>query len=171
MIEHGQVWHDRGARGWRRVVASPEPLEVLDAPAVGALLAAGYLVVAAGGGGIPVVREPDGTLRGVEAVIDKDLAAALLAGTTNAQTLVLATDVEVAALDWGTANARPIGAVTATQLRRYAADGQFASGDMGPKVEAACRFVEAGGERAVITSLDRIADAVAGGTGTVVTRR
>ena len=171
MIEHGQVWHDRGARGWRRVVASPEPLEVLDAPAVGALLAAGYLVVAAGGGGIPVVREPDGTLRGVEAVIDKDLAAALLAGTTNAQTLVLATDVEAAALDWGTANARPIGAVTATQLRRYAADGQFASGDMGPKVEAACRFVEAGGERAVITSLDRIADAVAGGTGTVVTRR
>jgi len=79
--------------------------------------------------------------------------------------------VEAAALDWGTANARPIGAVTATQLRRYAADGQFASGDMGPKVEAACRFVEAGGERAVITSLDRIADAVAGGTGTVVTRR
>jgi carbamate kinase len=171
MIEHGQVWRDRGARGWRRVVASPEPLDVLDAPAVAALLAAGYLVVAAGGGGIPVVREPDGALRGVEAVIDKDLAAALLARTVNAQTLFLATDVGAAALDWGTQNQRLIGSVTVAQLRRYAADGQFASGDMGPKVEAACRFVDAGGERAVITSLDRIADAVAGGTGTVVTRR
>ena len=169
MIEHGQVWRDRGARGWRRVVASPEPLDVLDAPAVGALLAAGYLVIAAGGGGIPVVREPDGTLRGVEAVIDKDLAAALLARTVGARTLVLATDVEAVQTGWGTDHASALGAVTATALRRLAAEGQFGSGDMAPKVEAACRFVEAGGERTVVTSLDRIADAVAGRAGTVVT--
>ncbi len=169
MIEHGQVWRDRGARGWRRVVASPEPLDVLDAPAVAALLAAGYLVVAAGGGGIPVVREPDGTLRGVEAVIDKDLAAVVLARAVAARTLVLATDVEAAQLGWGTEHPRPLGAVTVAQLRRHAAASEFASGDMGPKVEAACRFVESGGVRAVITSLDRIADAVAGRTGTVVT--
>ncbi len=169
MIEHGQVWRDRGARGWRRVVASPEPLDVLDAPAVAALLAGGYLVVAAGGGGIPVVREPDGTLRGVEAVIDKDLAAVVLARAVAARTLVLATDVEAAQLGWGTEHPRPLGAVTVAQLRRHAAASEFASGDMGPKVEAACRFVESGGVRAVITSLDRIADAVAGRTGTVVT--
>ena len=169
MIEHGQVWRDRGARGWRRLVASPEPLDVLDAPAVAALLAAGYLVVAAGGGGIPVVREPDGTLRGVEAVIDKDLAAVVLARAVAARTLVLATDVEAAQLGWGTEHPRPLGAVTVAQLRRHAAASEFASGDMGPKVEAACRFVESGGVRAVITSLDRIADAVAGRTGTVVT--
>jgi carbamate kinase len=171
MIEHGQVWRDRGARGWRRVVASPEPLDILDAPAVAVLLAAGYLVIAAGGGGIPVVREPDGSLRGVEAVIDKDLAAALLARTVGARRLVLATDVDAVALGWGTEHAQPLGAVSATELRRHAADGEFASGSMGPKVEAACRFVEAGGERAVITSLDRIADAVAGRAGTVVTER
>jgi len=169
MIEHGQVWRDRGARGWRRLVASPEPLDVLDAPAVAALLAGGYLVVAAGGGGIPVVREPDGTLRGVEAVIDKDLAAVVLARAVAARTLVLATDVEAAQLGWGTEHPRPLGAVTVAQLRRHAAASEFASGDMGPKVEAACRFVESGGVRAVITSLDRIADAVAGRTGTVVT--
>src|SRR6266700_4859989 len=168
MIEHWQVWRDRGARGWRRVVASPEPLDVLDAPAVAALLAAGYLVVAAGGGGIPVVREPDGTLRGVEAVIDKDLAAVVLARAVAARTLVLATDVEAAQLGWGTEHPRPLGAVTVAELRRHAAASEFASGDMGPKVEAACRFVESGGVRAVITSLDRIADAVAGRTGTVV---
>jgi carbamate kinase len=168
MVEHGQLWRDFGQRGWRRVVASPEPVEVLDAPAVGALLAAGYLVVAGGGGGIPVVREAGGGLRGVEAVIDKDLAAALLAGVVGADRLVIATDVPAVYLDWGTDHARALGEVTVTELRRHAADGQFASGSMGPKVEAACRFVEAGGERAVISSLDDITAAVAGSAGTVV---
>jgi carbamate kinase len=165
LVGHGQVWRDRGERGWRRVVASPDPLEVVDAPAIGALLGAGYVVVAAGGGGVPVVREPDGGLRGVEAVIDKDLTAALLARAIGAAVLVIATDVEAVMVDWGTERARPLGAVTAAELRRL----DFASGSMGPKVEAACRFVESGGERAVIASLDRIADAVAGTAGTVVT--
>jgi len=169
MIEHGQVWQDRGERGWRRVVASPEPLEVLDAPAVTALLDAGFVVVAGGGGGIPVVRDPDGTLRGVEAVIDKDLNAALLGRAIGADVLAIASDVDAAMVDWGTPRARPLGAVDVTQLRRYAAEGHFADGSMGPKVEAACRFVERGGERAVICSLDRIAEAVAGRAGTVVT--
>jgi carbamate kinase len=168
MIEHGQIWRDRGARGWRRVVASPEPVEVLDAPAVCTLLAAGYVVIAAGGGGIPVVRDDSG-LRGVEAVIDKDLAAALLGRTVGARRLVLATDVDAAVLGWGTDAARPLGRVSVTELRRHTAEGAFASGSMGPKVEAACRFVESGGELAVIASLDRIADAAAGRAGTVVT--
>jgi carbamate kinase len=168
MVEHGQVWQDRGKPGWRRVVASPEPLDVLDAPAVQSLLGAGYLVVAAGGGGIPVVRDPDGSLRGVEAVIDKDLAGALLARRVGAHRFVIATDVEAAMLGWGTDQARPLGTVTPAELRGYAAAGHFASGSMGPKVEAACRFVEGGGEQAVIASLDQIAAAAAGTAGTVV---
>jgi carbamate kinase len=169
MIEHGQVWRDRGERGWRRVVASPEPLDVLDAPAVATLLAAGYVVIAAGGGGIPVVRDAAGALHGVEAVVDKDLTAALLARAVGARRLVLATDVEAAVLGWGTPEARPLGAVSAAELRAHATAGAFASGSMAPKVEAACRFVESGGEWAAIASLDRIADAAAGRAGTVVT--
>lgn len=168
MIEHGQTWEDRGARGWRRVVASPEPLEVLDADAARALVDAGFVVVAAGGGGIPVVREADGTLRGVEAVIDKDLTAALLARSLGADVLLIATDVDHAQTGFGTPDARPIRRTTPVELRKLAAAGEFASGSMGPKVEAACRFVEAGGTRAVITSLDRIEDAMLHGTGTVV---
>ncbi len=168
LIEHGQTWADRGVHGWRRLVASPEPLELLEGAAVAALLAAGFVVVANGGGGIPVVRDPDGTLRGVEAVIDKDLGAALLARTVDADVLVIATDVEHVMLGFGTPDQRPIGAVTVAELRAAAAAGEFASGSMGPKVEAVCRFVEAGGQRAAITSLDQIADAVTGAAGTVV---
>ena len=169
MIDHGQVWQDRGDRGWRRVVASPEPVDVLDAPAVAALLSAGFVVVADGGGGIPVARDRNGALCGVEAVIDKDLSAALLARTIGASVLAIATDVAAVALDWNTPRARPLGAIDAKQLRAYAAAGHFAPGSMGPKVEAACRFVEQGGDRAVICDLDHIAAAVAGRAGTVVT--
>jgi carbamate kinase len=168
LMEHGEVWQNRGERGWRRVVASPEPLEVLDAAAVQALCSAGFLVVAAGGGGIPVVRDDDGTLRGVEAVIDKDLAAALLARELSADVLVIASDVEHAVTGWSTPDERPIGRTTLEQLRAYAAEGHFASGSMGPKVEAVVRFVEGGGRRAAITSLDHIVEAVAGHAGTVV---
>ena len=168
LIGHGQVWQDRGEKGWRRVVASPEPLEVLDVGPVRVLLEAGHVVVAAGGGGIPVVREPDGRLRGVEAVIDKDLTAALLAATLDADVLVIATDVDHAAVDWGTADQRDLGRVTLAEMRRYAAGGQFASGSMGPKVEAATRFVAGGGPRSVITSLTHITDAVDGAYGTVI---
>jgi carbamate kinase len=168
LVDHGETWEDRGERGWRRVVASPEPLEILDAPAVHALVEAGFVVVANGGGGIPVVREADGSLRGVEAVIDKDLGAAVLGRTVEADVLVIATDVPQAILRFGTPHAEPIGTVTVSQLRSYALDGHFASGSMGPKVDAACRFVEQGGTRSVITDLDHISDAVDGNAGTVV---
>ena len=165
LIAHGETWEDRGEKGWRRMVASPEPLEVLDAPAVLALIDAGFVVVAAGGGGIPHTRRTDGSLHGIGAVLDKDLTAALLARTVAADVLVIATDVDHAVLDFGTERARPLGRVTPAELRSYASAGQFASGSMGPKVEAVVRFVEQGGRRAVITSLERIAEAVAG-TGT-----
>jgi carbamate kinase len=148
-------------------VASPEPLEIIDAPAVLALIEAGFVVVANGGGGIPVIRD-DGRLRGVEAVIDKDLGAALLARVVDADILVVATDVPHAVLGYGTPDAEPIGEVTVTRMREYAAAGHFASGSMGPKVDAVCRFVEATGRRGVITSLDSILDAVNGDAGTVV---
>ena len=171
LIDHGQVWQDRGEKGWRRVVASPEPLEVLDVGPVRVLLEAGHVVVAAGGGGIPVVRQPDGHLRGVEAVIDKDLTAALLAGMLDADVLVIATDVDHATLDFGTGTQRDLGRVTLAEMQRYAADGQFASGSMGPKVDAAMRFVAGGGPRSVITSLSHITDAVDGGFGTVIEAR
>ncbi len=169
LIDHGEVWQDRGERGWRRVVASPEPLEVLDAASARALLDAGFVVVAAGGGGIPCVREADGSVRGVEAVIDKDLTAAILARALDADVLVIATDVAHVATGWGTPEERRLGSVTVGELRGLAEAGEFASGSMGPKVEAACRFVEAGGRSAAICSLDDIATAAAGGAGTVVT--
>ncbi len=168
LIEHGETWEDRGEKGWRRVVASPEPVEVLGTPTLLTLLEDGYVVVAAGGGGIPVVREADGTVHGVEAVIDKDLTAAVLASALGADVLIIATDVEHAVLDYGTPGATPIGRVRLADMEAYAADGQFASGSMGPKVEAALRFVRHGGRRSVITALDRIADALHGDVGTVV---
>ncbi|MGY1815527.1 carbamate kinase [Blastococcus sp. SYSU D00820] len=168
----GQVWEDRGPRGWRRVVASPEPRAVVDSPAVHALAAAGFVVVCAGGGGIPVVDDGSGgALRGVEAVVDKDLTAAVLARDVEADTLVLATDVPAVMVGFGTPSARPLGRVTPAELRDLAAAGQFASGSMGPKVEAALRFVEGGGTRAVVTTLESITDAVTGDdAGTVVSR-
>lgn len=159
LAAHGQTWADRGERGWRRVVASPEPLEVLDAAAVRVLTDAGFLVVANGGGGIPVVRDPDGTVRGVEAVIDKDLGAALLGRTLGSDVLVIATDVPHVLLDASGPAPRALGRVRAGELRRYAAAGHFAAGSMGPKVEAACRFVEQGGRRAVICALAELAAA------------
>jgi carbamate kinase len=168
MIEHGQVWQDRGEKGWRRVVASPEPVEILDAAAVLTLLASGFVVVAAGGGGIPVVRDEDGSVQGIEAVIDKDLSAALLGRAVDADVLVIATDVPGVSLRYGTPTEERIGRVDVPTLRQWQAEGHFRQGSMGPKVEAACRFVESGGERAVITSLDTIAEAAAGQAGTVV---
>jgi carbamate kinase len=168
LVEHGETWEDRGEKGWRRVVASPEPREILDAPAVEALVDAGFVVVANGGGGIPVVREADGSLRGIEAVIDKDLGAALLGQTLGSEVLVIATDVPHAVLRYGTPDAEDIGRVEVSQMEAYTAEGHFASGSMGPKVDAACRFVRATGKPAVITDLDSIVDAVEGRAGTVV---
>ncbi|ETK32537.1 carbamate kinase [Microbispora sp. ATCC PTA-5024] len=165
----GQTWR-RFERGWRRVVPSPAPVEILDASAAIVLMEAGYTVVAAGGGGVPVVRGADGALEGVEAVVDKDLAAAALARAVQATDLVIATDVPNAVAGFGTPGARPIEAVTVAELRALQAAGHFASGSMGPKVEAALRFAEDGGERAVITSLEHIGEALSGNIGTRVFR-
>ncbi|MGD8201715.1 carbamate kinase [Ornithinimicrobium sp. W1679] len=168
MTEQGQSWRDEGDKGWRRTVPSPEPREIVDAPAVEALVARGFLVVSSGGGGIPVVASPTGGYEGIEAVIDKDLTATLLSRQVDADLLVIATDVENAVLRWGTPQARPIGEVDVVTMRRHIEEGEFGVGSMLPKVDAVTRFVEGGGPRAVVTSLPSIAEAVAGRTGTIV---
>jgi carbamate kinase len=165
-IAAGEAWQERGERGWRRVVPSPRPLEILDHGTIEALIADGAIVVACGGGGIPMVRE-DGRLRGVEAVLDKDLTGALLARTVDAACLVMATDVEAAAIGFGTERQEWLGAVDAGRLRELLARGEFAGGSMAPKVEAAIAFADAGG-RSVITSLERLREGVEGAVGTRV---
>jgi carbamate kinase len=158
------VAEDAG-RGWRRVVASPEPVEVVEAGEIRRLLDAGEVVVACGGGGVPVARVGE-DLVGIDAVIDKDLAAALVGRLVGATTLFLLTGVERVLLDFGTPDERPVEVMTVAEARGHLADGQFPPGSMGPKVEAAVQFVEGGGSQAVITSLDGAADALAGRTGT-----
>ena len=153
--------------GFRRVVASPQPLAVLGIDPICWLLERGALVIAAGGGGIPVARGADGKLHGVDAVIDKDLCSGLLACDLQADCLVIATDVDAVYLDWGKPTQRALGKVTPHMLAQHT----FPAGSMGPKVEAACKFVLATGKRAVIGSLDRVEDMLAGQSGTEVSPR
>lgn len=153
-------------RGWRRVVPSPQPIEVIEASAIRALIAAGAIVVAGGGGGVPVVREADGTLRGVEAVIDKDLAAERLAVLVGADTLLLLTGVRRISLDYGTDAQRDLSVISLEEARRHLADGQFPAGSMGPKVKAAIRFIEDGGREAIVTAPEALAAALRGTDGT-----
>lgn len=154
----------RDGPSFRRVVPSPEPRRVMELPAIEALVAAGVLVICAGGGGVPVVRGTDGQLRGVEGVVDKDRTAALLAESLAADRLLLLTDVTNVYEGWGTTSARPIGQTTIAALRRMT----FEAGSMAPKVEAACRFVERTGRPAAIGALEEAAEIMAGRKGTVV---
>jgi carbamate kinase len=149
---------------WRRVVPSPEPLVIVELAAIRALVGDAAIVICSGGGGIPVARDEDGHLYGVEAVIDKDLAAALLARDLRADALVILTDVANVELGFGTNAAQAIGRTTAAMLRRQS----FADGSMGPKVEAACRFVEDTGRPAMIGRLGDVADLLAQRRGTIV---
>ena len=160
--EHGWAVAPDGD-SYRRVVASPQPREIVELEAVKTLLRGGSIVVCAGGGGIPVVREA-GRLRGVEAVIDKDLTAALLAEQLHADRLLILTDVAFVERGWGTPDAAPIGGTTPKELRRQG----FAAGSMAPKVEAVCRFVERGGNEAAIGALAELEEVAAGRTGTRV---
>jgi carbamate kinase len=160
-----QLVEDSG-RGWRRVVPSPEPLRVVEVAAITALLERGVVVVAGGGGGIPVVATGDGGLTGVSAVIDKDRSAAVLAAAVEAELLLLLTGVPKIALDYGRPGQRELELLSAAAARRHLEDGQFPPGSMGPKVEAALRFVEAGGGAAIVSDFAHAAEAVAGRHGT-----
>jgi carbamate kinase len=154
----------RDGAAWRRVVPSPEPLELVELPLIRMLLDNGALVVCAGGGGIPVAADAAGALRGLEAVVDKDLAAALLARAVDAGALLLLTDVDAVIDGFGTPGARPIRHATPRDLRARS----FPAGSMGPKVEAACRFVEATGQMAAIGRLDAAAALLSRAAGTIV---
>ncbi|HSK67708.1 MAG TPA: carbamate kinase [Candidatus Limnocylindria bacterium] len=166
----GFSFREDAGRGWRRVVASPMPLEIVEIGQVKALLGAGFVPVTVGGGGIPVVREADGTLRGVEAVIDKDLAAWRLAEALEADTLLILTEVEQAYLRYGTPQQKALRSVTPEELEGFMREGHFAPGSMGPKAEAALRFTKGRpGRRAVITRLDLAPEGLDGSRGTQVT--
>ncbi len=163
--QRGWAMAEDAGRGWRRVVPSPEPLEIVEAPIVRALIRGGIIVIAAGGGGIPVVRRETG-YEGVEAVIDKDATSAVLARDLGASLLVFTTAVDRVALDFGTPKERQIGNMTVAEARRHLTEGQFPPGSMGPKVAAAIQFVDGGGELAVITTAHAVGDALAGEAGT-----
>jgi carbamate kinase len=167
---HGWRVAEDSGRGHRRVVASPRPLEIVEGPAIRLLAEAGFLVIAAGGGGVPVVAGEGGELEGIDAVIDKDRAAERLAVALGAEVLVLTTAVPSVQVDFGTERARALTEVTAGEAERHLAGGQFPPGSMGPKVEAAVSFVRGGGEVAIITSPEHVVDAVAGRHGTRIVR-
>lgn len=169
--ERGWTVVEDAGRGWRRVVASPRPTAVVEVSAISTLLQAGHVVLAAGGGGVAVRAADDGSLTGVDAVIDKDHAAATLATAIGASELYLLTGVDCVLLDFGTPRQRPAHVLTPAEAERHLADGQFPEGSMGPKVTAALRFLADGGSRVIITSAAKLAAAVAGepGAGTALT--
>ncbi len=151
-LSDGWIVKEDAGRGWRRVVASPKPTEVVEAQCIANLVHSGAVVVACGGGGIPVIREGKG-IKGVAAVIDKDLASCLLARTLGAERLIVATNVRQAALNFGKPDQTLLGNVSLADAKRYMAEGHFAKGSMGPKVQACLDFVEGGGKAATICHL------------------
>ena len=164
----GEQWtmvEDAG-RGWRRVVASPQPVRIVEAEVIRHLADAGYVVVAAGGGGIPVIAIEPGVLTGVAAVIDKDLASAVLAHEIGADLFVISTAVDKVCLNFGRPDQRALDSLTVAEARRYLAEGHFAPGSMRPKIEAAIRFLEGGGGEALITGADTLDHVFDGHTGT-----
>ncbi|MCY4466485.1 MAG: carbamate kinase [Chloroflexi bacterium] len=164
-LEGWRVKKETG-RGWRRVVASPKPVVINEINAIQALVLAGYIVIVCGGGGVPVVRDEVGSLRGVSAVIDKDRASSLLAQTLRADLLLISTGVEKVCLNFNTPQQQPLDELTLLQARTYLAEGQFPDGSMYPKIEAAIDFVHNGGPRAIITDPPNITRALHYETGT-----
>ena len=153
------------ARGYRRVVPSPEPVEIVELEVIRNLVQAGVLVIACGGGGIPVLRA-NGGFQGVEAVIDKDRASALLASELGVDIFAISTDTDHVYLDYKKPTQRPLTCVTVEELERYQGEGHFPPGNMGPKIESALRFLHHGGKEVIITSYEHLCDAVAGNAGT-----
>lgn len=164
-VEKWDMVEDAG-RGWRRVVPSPQPIRIIEAELIGHLVRAGYVVIAAGGGGIPVVADDQGLLQGVAAVIDKDLASAILACQLAADVLVISTAVEKVFLDFGKPSQRPLESLTVAQARQHLAEGHFQPGSMLPKIQACLQFLEAGGREAIITSPACLCAALEGRAGT-----
>lgn len=168
--QSGLIMREDAGRGWRQVVPSPKPQEIIEDQAIRALLEKEFVVIACGGGGIPVVRGAGGELTGIEAVIDKDFASAKLAEVVGADCLLILTAVEHVCIGFGRANEQELSHMTVAEATAHIAAGEFAAGSMLPKVEAAVMFARSGaGRRAVIASLDHALDAVRGKSGTAVT--
>ncbi len=167
--EKGYVMKEDAGRGWRRVVASPMPVEIVELDAVKCLVDNGFVVVSVGGGGIPVIRNAKGDLEGTAAVIDKDLASEKLAEDLDADALVILTAVEKVSINYNKPNQKDLDTLTVDEAKQYIAEGHFAPGSMLPKVEAAIKFVESKkGRKSIITSLDKAVEALEGKAGTVV---
>ncbi len=161
---------DTARGGWRRIVPSPDPKIIAERFAIKKLVESGFIVVASGGGGIPIIEENDWHARGIEAVIDKDLAGERLASLINASKYIMLTDIDGAYLDYGTKNQSRLSSISVDEAKKYMAEGQFAAGSMGPKMLAAIRFIEAGGDEAIIAELSQLPDANRGRAGTAVHR-
>jgi carbamate kinase len=164
--ERGWTVMEDAGRGWRRVVPSPMPRQIVELDAIKTLLQAGFVVIGVGGGGIPVVRDRGGELRGVEAVIDKDYASGLLASGIEADLFLISTAVEKVYLNYGQPSQKPLDQMTVAEAKRYLDEGHFPVGSMGPKIEAVIQFLESGGKEALITSPENLARALRGETGT-----
>jgi carbamate kinase len=164
--ELGWEMREEKGRGWRHVVPSPRPKHIVDISLIRALAKQGAVVIAGGGGGIPVVRRPDGTRYGVEAVIDKDLTSAHMARVLDIDTMMILTAVSRVAIDYGTPQQRDLDRVTVSEMKAWHAQGQFPPGSMGPKVDAAIRFLDMGGKRCIIAHLNEALPALRGETGT-----
>lgn len=163
--KNGWAIAEDAGRGWRRVIPSPEPIDIIEKETINYLLKQNTIIIAGGGGGVPVA-EKDGQLIGVEAVIDKDFASGLLANQIQADELIIATAVEHVYINFNKPDQQKLEKVTVTEMRKYIAEGHFAKGSMLPKIEAALKFLEAGGKEAIITTPDKLSEAVAGITGT-----
>ena len=164
-----QVMEDAG-RGFRRVVPSPIPREIVELDVIRLLVESGYIVIAAGGGGIPVIRNELGGLEGVEAVIDKDIGSSLLARNLGAGIFIISTPVDAVYLNFGKENQRPIRRATLAEIKQYLQEGHFKPGSMRPKIEAIIQFLEGSGKKAIITSPENLLKAIRGETGTTITK-
>jgi carbamate kinase len=166
MAKEGWTMVEDAGRGWRRVVPSPIPQTIVEADAIRSLIDHGFVVVAVGGGGIPVMQLENGTLTGVEAVIDKDFGPAILASMINADLFLISTAVEKVAINFNKPDQKWLDTMTVAEARKYLAEGQFAKGSMQPKIEAILKFMDKGGKKALITDPEHIKDALEGKTGT-----
>ncbi len=167
--EKGYTMKEDAGRGWRRVVASPNPIEIVELDAVKCLIDGGFIAITVGGGGIPVIKDENGNYVGTAAVIDKDLASERLAEDINADALVILTAVETVCINFGKPDQKALSCINTEEARKYIAEGHFAPGSMLPKVEAAIKFVESKpGRKAIITSLDKAVEALKGESGTTI---
>ncbi len=164
----GWTLKEDSGKGYRRVVPSPKPIDILPAKAVKAMVEEGDIVITVGGGGIPIYIEENGTYEGVDAVIDKDFASALLARMIEADLLVILTGVDKVSINYGKPDQKELDRLSIADAKKYDAEGQFPKGSMGPKIQAAISFIEQGGKEVLITSIEKIVDAFEGKTGTII---